>query len=62
MEKLNQWMTLVANVGVVAGIVFLAFEISQNTEQMMSTSIQNLSERMEVVHHSFCKFPGAQKR
>ena len=47
MEKLNQWMTLIANVGVVAGIVFLAFEISQNTEQMMSTSIQNLSERME---------------
>ena len=28
----NRWITLVANVGVLAGIVFLAFEIRQNNE------------------------------
>ncbi|HSG97295.1 MAG: hypothetical protein GWP60_11295 [Gammaproteobacteria bacterium] len=31
-ERANQWLTLVANIGVVAGIVFLAIEIQQNTE------------------------------
>jgi hypothetical protein len=30
-EKLNPWLTLLANIGVIAGIVFLAFEIRQNT-------------------------------
>lgn len=31
-DKLNAWMTLVANLGVVAGLVFVAFEIRQNSE------------------------------
>jgi len=30
-DRLNSWLTLLANVGVLAGIVFLAFEIRQNT-------------------------------
>ena len=35
-ERLNQWMTLIANVGVVAGIVFLAYEI-----RVASDSVSN---------------------
>jgi hypothetical protein len=31
-ERANQWLTLIANIGVVAGIIFLAIEIRQNTE------------------------------
>jgi len=31
MEKLNQWLTLAANIGVIAGLIFLGFEIQQNT-------------------------------
>ena len=31
LEKLNQWLTLTANVGVLVGIIFLAIEIQQNT-------------------------------
>lgn len=31
-DKVNQWLTLVANISVVAGIVFLAVEVRQNTE------------------------------
>ena len=30
LDRLNQWLTLLANFGVVAGIVFLAVEIRQN--------------------------------
>ena len=33
-EKLNRWLTLLANIGVLAGIVFLAIEINQNTNIM----------------------------
>ena len=32
MDRLNQWMTLAANIGVLIGIVFLAYEIRQNTD------------------------------
>ena len=31
LDKANQWLTLLANIGVVIGIVFLAFEIRTNT-------------------------------
>ncbi|MEQ8313002.1 MAG: hypothetical protein RL839_14420 [Gammaproteobacteria bacterium] len=36
LEELNHWLVLVANFGVIIGIVFLAFEIRQNTEAMYS--------------------------
>ena len=38
MEKLNQWLSLIANVGVVAGIVFLAYEIKVNTAAVSTDS------------------------
>ena len=41
-SKINDWLTLVANVAVVGGIVFLAIEISQNNELLRSESRQSL--------------------
>jgi hypothetical protein len=38
LDRINAWLTLAANLAVLAGIVFLAIEISQNTE-MMETQI-----------------------
>lgn len=32
MDKLNQWLTLSANVAVLLGIVFVAYELQQNTD------------------------------
>ena len=32
LDRLNRWLTLVANVGVVAGIVFLGLEIQQTSD------------------------------
>ena len=32
MDRINQWLTLCANVGVLIGIGFLAYEIRQNTD------------------------------
>lgn len=31
-DKINRWLMLVANISVVAGIVFLGIEVRQNTE------------------------------
>lgn len=33
-SRLNEWLTLFANIGVVAGIFFLALEVSQNSRMM----------------------------
>jgi hypothetical protein len=39
-ELLEKWMSIVANVGVLAGIVFLAFEIQVNTDAVRSATYQ----------------------
>jgi len=41
-SKINDWLTLIANVAVVGGIAFLAIEISQNNELLRSESRQTL--------------------
>jgi len=43
-EKLNQWLTFGANVGVLAGIIFLAYELQQNTQMMKSQTRAQVSE------------------
>jgi hypothetical protein len=44
-EKLNSWLGIAANVGVIIGIVFLAFEIRQNTEVAVSSAELDVSNR-----------------
>jgi len=41
-SKINDWLTLVANIAVVGGIVFLAIEVRQNNELLRSESRQAL--------------------
>ena len=43
MDKLNQWLTLIANIGVLIGIVFLAFELRQTTDSLAAQSILELN-------------------
>ncbi|MEQ8952806.1 MAG: hypothetical protein RL120_01650 [Gammaproteobacteria bacterium] len=38
MSALNDWLSLAANLGVIAGIVFLAIELRQNNELLRSES------------------------
>lgn len=44
LSVLNEWLSLLANLGVVAGIVFLAVEIRQNTNMMQAQVAQSRSE------------------
>jgi hypothetical protein len=41
-SKANEWLTLIANIAVVGGIIFLAVEISQNNDLLRSESRQAL--------------------
>lgn len=48
MDKANQWLTLTANLGVIASIVFLGFEVRQNTNIAKASAyrenIQDIAE------------------
>ena len=45
MDRLNRWLTLIANLGVLMGILILAFEIRQNTLALQATAIQESVSR-----------------
>jgi hypothetical protein len=38
MDSVNKWLTLAANVGVIAGIIFLGIEVKQNNEEIAAQS------------------------
>ena len=40
LDRLNQWLTLLANFGVIGGLIFLGFEIRQNTVAVQASAIQ----------------------
>ncbi len=44
MDKLNQWLTLGANLGVILGIIFLALEVQQNNELIASQNRFNAQQ------------------
>ena len=44
MEKLNQWLTLAANFGVIAGLIFLSLEIQQNTISTRMAARENATQ------------------
>ena len=47
--KFGQWLTIATNLAVVAGIIALAFEVSQNTKQMRAQASYNLLQnRVEI--------------
>ena len=46
LDRTNQWLTLAANIGVILGIVFLAWEIQQNTRSVETAAYQDLIARI----------------
>jgi len=42
LRRLNAWLTLAANVGVLVGIIFLVFELRQNTVAVRSAAASSL--------------------
>ncbi|MDG2175783.1 MAG: hypothetical protein P8M72_06605 [Gammaproteobacteria bacterium] len=52
MDSVNKWLTLAANFGVLAGIVFLGIELQQNS---LSTQAQTRTE-LTVIAHEMIQF------
>lgn len=44
-ENLNKWLSLAANLGVVAGLVFLAIEINQNTKATIAAASEEVTNQ-----------------
>lgn len=44
-ETLNKWLTLAANLGVVAGLIFLAIEINQNTKATIAAASEEVTNQ-----------------
>lgn len=42
MDSVNKWLMLAANLGVIAGIIFLAIEVNQNTQVAQSSARQEV--------------------
>ena len=45
LEKYNQWLTLLANLGVIAGIVFLAIELRHNNTLLTEEANRNFVDQ-----------------
>lgn len=56
-KKANQWLTLLANIGVVLGIVFLAFEVRTNTSTNRIAILQNYSNNWMHIHSQTAENP-----
>ena len=52
LNDLNEWLTLTANVGVLIGIIFLAFEIQQNTSQMRAEAAIGIHQDVQRLNEA----------
>ena len=46
LDKINRWLTLLANLGVLAGILFLAIELEQNTKATQAQTRDSITEKL----------------
>ena len=52
-EKLNWWLSFAANVGVIGGLIFLGYEVRQNTSQMRLEAAYSINESLEVLNSDY---------
>jgi len=57
-ERLNHWLALVANIGVLIGVIFLAVEMQQNTEAINAQSRQAIFSGSQEELFKFLEYPG----
>lgn len=52
MDKLNKWITLGANLGVIASLIFLGFQIRQSTSQMKADASFSINQSLHALNSS----------
>jgi len=57
MNKLNERLTLIANISVVLGIIFLAFELQQNTQAIQAQTRDSITEKQMEFQSWFATNP-----
>ena len=57
-DKLNQWLSLVSNLGVLVGIIFLAIEMDQNTAMMRAQTRDAMTEKQMSFYSQILEDPG----
>ena len=57
LDNLNKWLMLAANLGVIAGILFLAYEVRQNSDALISASRQGLLEADLAILDNYYDYP-----
>ncbi len=50
LDKLNDWLSLLSHFGVVAGLIFLGYEIRQNTIQLRTEASYSMNEALSMVN------------
>jgi len=50
LKYLNSWLTLAANFGVVGGLIFLGYQVHQNTIQMRTESSYSINEALSMMN------------
>ena len=49
-KNLNWWLSVVANLGVFGGLVFVGFEVRQNTVQLRAESSRSITETVNALN------------
>jgi len=57
LEKLNHWLTFVANFGVIGGLVFLGYETQQNTLQLRAEASYSINEALSMMNSGIYNDP-----
>jgi len=57
MTQLDRWLTLLANIGVIAGIVFLGIEIRQNSDMIRAQTRGDITEKQLTLFEWFAASP-----
>ncbi len=57
LREFNPWFTLVANIGVVGGLIFLGYEVQQNTSQLRAESSYSVNEALSMMNSAIYNDP-----
>ncbi len=56
-KKIKLWITLIANLGVVGGLVFVGYEVQQNTTQIRAEASYSINEALSVLNSAIYNDP-----
>jgi hypothetical protein len=56
-KNLSWWLSAVANLGVIGGLVFVGYEVRQNTAQLRADSSRSITETVNALNEGLYSNP-----